>query len=607
MIRITKRVLERARRRIQSGQHTLFCLVLFLTAGIANAQTGVSPNAPKVSFYIGLTESCCGEDPHPVHGIATPDGGSVVVGKTITPNGGWGGFAIKIGPPLPLATGQILDPGESPSLRWSVSVGETGTRSVFLNAVATEDAVFLAGARSDASGNADMYIAKHDLEDGRLIWDKRFADPRAQGHGAIEVIQRTADGGLVAAGVVNCPRDGLEGFKSFGNPFGGQAHIFFLSPEQVAAGSAPDRPMRQRSFSGHETIKAIRPVPGESPGYIVLVGSEEAAPTLIRTDATGDPVWERAFPGRFEATDVALHSVDGQHAGYTFTGHGGDDGTIDGQLTRVGLDGQQVWARTFGNPVGGVGLFAGLDAGDPRLIFDECWGVQGLPDGGAIVGCGTGIEGCDLVEGDAELRAQCTRDPRRTWRGYVVRFDQAGQIVWQRVDSFVEADGDDDVADAASEYVALLPNGGVLSIVDQGFGIGLLGIGSEGESGVEEDPTEPAEQDPDTPEEEEEAPNIADGQDEAQPEHEEPISEEQEEQEEQKTPTPGSDAADAKDPASMNEEDALGAAPDGSDDEMAPSGDGCTVMSSEAVPGLLWLVMPFLMMRRPQWSVRTAR
>ena len=46
-------------------------VVWVASLGIANAQTGNSANAPKVSFY-GLGESCCGEDPHPVHGIATP-------------------------------------------------------------------------------------------------------------------------------------------------------------------------------------------------------------------------------------------------------------------------------------------------------------------------------------------------------------------------------------------------------------------------------------------------------------------------------------------------------------------------------------------------------
>jgi hypothetical protein len=48
------------------------------------------------------------------------------------------------------------------------------------------------------------------------------------------------------------------------------------------------------------------------------------------------------------------------------------------------------------------------------------------------------------------------------------------------MDSFVEPNTNDGVADSASEYVALLSDGGFLSVVDQGFGIGLLALNPEG-------------------------------------------------------------------------------------------------------------------------------
>ena len=51
----------------------------------------------------------------------------------------------------------------------------------------------------------------------------------------------------------------------------------------------------------------------------------------------------------------------GEHLGYTFT-HGGRNGTLDGQLTRVDLQGRQLWARSFGDPSGGVGPSSALMA-----------------------------------------------------------------------------------------------------------------------------------------------------------------------------------------------------------------------------------------------------
>ena len=445
-------------------------LVVFI-AGTAVAQTGISSNAPSIEFYVGLDESCCGEDPHPVHGIATPDGGQIVVGKSIAANGNWGGFAVKVSPSEALGVGTFLDPGNSAVVNWTVQLQEDRGKATFLNAASTESAVFLAGLRASGRDRIDMYLAKHDLTTGSLIWEKKLISPG--GSGAIEAIQLTADGGLVGVGISNAPLEGLEGFKSFGNPMGGQAHIFYLSSTQVASNNPPSEPTWSQTYSQYETAKAVRHIPNGERGFIVLAGSEEAPAALIRTNERGEKRWSRSYPERFEATDVALHYQGENHLGFTFTGHGGQDDTLDGQLTRVDLNGDLVWAKSFGNPSGGVGVFAGLDSGDPRLIYDECWGVQGLADGGTIVGCGTGIEGCDLVR-DETLRRQCAADARTTWRGFVVRFDSNGEIVWQRVDSFIETNVDGEVADAASEYIALLPDGGFLSVVDQGFGIGLL-------------------------------------------------------------------------------------------------------------------------------------
>ena len=428
--------------------------VIFISTGTAHSQSGVSANAPSISFYVGMNESCCGEDPHPVHGIETGDGGYLVVGKTAASNDSWGGFAAKIGPPKPLGTGKFLEPNESAALRWTIELSTSDGKATYLNAASTQTAVFLAGLRANAQGSIDMYLAKHAVQDGELIWEKSFAAP--QGSGAIEAIQLTSDGGLIGVGIVNAPQEGLEGFKSFGNPYGGQAHSFYLSAQQVSSNNAPETPLWARTYSDYETAKSIREIP--SGGFIILAGSEDGPASLLRVDNDGELMWSQSYPNRFEATDVALHMNNGEHLGYTFTGHGGENGVIDGQLTRVDLEGNMIFARTFGNPRGGVGQFRGLDSGDPQLIYDECWGIQGLADGGVVVGCGTGIEGCELVE-DQTLRRRCETDPRRTWRGYVVRFDSEGAVGWQRMDSFEEPNTNDGVADSASEYVSLLSNG----------------------------------------------------------------------------------------------------------------------------------------------------
>ena len=180
------------------------------------------------------------------------------------------------------------------------------------------------------------------------------------------------DGGLIAGAVVNAAR--ALGFKSFGNPSGGEAHVFRLSAEQLNADEAPRAVQWSKTFRQHQTVKAVRAVGAAENGYIVLAHGEDQPPTLLRLNAGGDTQWSSEYVGRFEPTDLAVNTIDGRPSGFTFTGHGGDDETLDGQLTHVDLEGRLVWTKTFGNPIGGVGPFVELGSGNPKLIYDECWG-----------------------------------------------------------------------------------------------------------------------------------------------------------------------------------------------------------------------------------------
>ena len=118
-----------------------------------------------------------------------------------------------------------------------------------------------------------------------------------------------------------------------------------------------------------------------------------------------------------------------------------------------------------------VGLkFSGLDAGNPELIFDECWGSQPTDDGGAVVACGTGIEGCD---GLAALSIACNSDPRRKWRSLLIAVDADGRATWHRADSYIFP-GETEAAASAAEHIIRGPSGQLAAVIDQDFGIGLL-------------------------------------------------------------------------------------------------------------------------------------
>jgi len=445
--------------------------------GTTSNESGVSPNAPAIEFYAGAGEECCGEDPHPVHGIQTPDGGYLVAGKSMDSGGTQEGFALKVGPPAPQGTVMLGEEG-GPNYQWSFNFGSKGVIDAANAVASTADAAFILGYKTVADKSVDCYLSKHDLTTGKQIWETHFPDPTKGKDGAFEIGEITKDGGLITGGVVNADTGALEGFKSYGNPEDGDAMVMFFSADQINSGSAPQEPVWMATYPELRTVKGLRAIPDNEGGYIVLSSHKEGYPVVMRINATGKAQWTKYFKGEGEPTDITVVVENGEVTGSAFIGLTGSDGTLDGFITRLDTAGEKQWKILFGDPKGGVGEFKGLGAGNPKLIYDECWAIQALPDGGFVTGCGTGIEGCEPWQAGSDIKKECIKDPRVNWRGMVTRFDRAGKIVWQRVDSFDLGTGEAG-GSAACEYVSLTSDGGFMSVVDQGFGIGIIKLAPE--------------------------------------------------------------------------------------------------------------------------------
>ena len=329
-------------------------------------------------------------------------------------------------------------------------------------------------------GSPDCHLIRFDLVTGNIIWSLTLPDSTPNTEGAIEVIRMTSDGGLLLGGVANAPIDTLEGFKSYGNPTGGQAFVMHFTAAQINASTEPSAPTWLQVYDDSISVKDLRPL--AEGGFVVLTSSKNEGDHLVkRMNDRGDVLWSKGFMGSHgEGTAIAVMTTLNETVGIAFTGHRGDEGTIDGFLTRLNAkNGTTVWDKTFGDPAGGVGRFTGLAKGNPILIYDECWSVQATVDGGWAVGCGTGIEGCDLHAPGSAIRRECEADPRTTWRAMVTKFDSTGGLVWRRLDNFSE-EGSDDVGPSACEHVALTSDGGLLAVNDEGLGIGLMRLGLQG-------------------------------------------------------------------------------------------------------------------------------
>ncbi len=442
----------------------------------ANAQS-----APKAMFYVGMEGECCGEDPHPVHGHPTPDGGYVVGGKSIDAGQEWQGFAVKVGPESFSGT-ERLGQEQEKTYQWAVTFGSDGQRDAVNSVAPLGDAVFIAGLKSNVGGTGNGYLAKHDLYTGKLRWDLMLASDVPGTARAIEVLERTADGGLYVAGLTRAAPEALEGFKSYGNPTDGVAELMYFDSAQLTGDQAPSGPKWTKTFESFTTIKGVRVLPQLGDGVIVLAHHEDAHPTLIRLAATGEIIWQQAYADAGEPTDLVVLDDNGVMSGFAFTGHGGTNESLDGFAIKVSPNGELQWKAVVGDPTGGVGQFAGLGPGNPKLIFDECWSITTAPNGGMLLGCGTGIEGCDLWAEGSAIRQECDADPRKTWRAFLTRLDKDGAVVWQRTDSF-QPPNEDEVSSSASEFVSRTADGGWMSVVDEAFGIGIMVLTPESDSG----------------------------------------------------------------------------------------------------------------------------
>ncbi len=457
-----------------------FSLTSFLA--VSGQGTGISGNAPAVSFYVGIGEGSFGEDPHPVHGVECPSGGFIVGGKSIDSGGAWDGFALKVHPSGLSGYQHLNSPGEEgASYSWSVTFGSSGKKDGVNNLATVGDAVFLGGFSGVSDGSQDAYLAKHSTTTGAKIWESFLPESPSGLSSAYEVVIATPEGGLITGGVYDSALDGLEGFKSYGNPSSGSAFVAYYSSVQIASNVAPTAPAWRKNFSDSLTVKGIRPIGGAGE-FIILTSLSEVPhiPCLMRLDATGNILWQKNYPSRGEPTDVCVLAKNGNLTGLAFCGHGGkSEGTLDSFLTVLDLDGNVSWTRTFGDPSGGVGKFTGLSSGNPKLIYDESWGICATADGGMLVASGTGIEGCDPWKGSdsnqtrISILNECVADPRTDWRGMVTKFDGSGNQIWQRVDSFMPPDGEN-ASSSACEYLVLAKDGKILSVNDEAFGVGLL-------------------------------------------------------------------------------------------------------------------------------------
>ena len=451
-------------------------VILFFTLFSFNA---FSEGLPHTKLYAVTDGFCCGgeeSDPHAVHGFEVMNNGFVLSGKSIDSAGTEEGFVIKFPNNLPDER-IFLSPDEEYSFDWVYLFGSPGKRDGANGAVSIFDSVFVAGYSENDSGVINGYLAKVNLQDGKLKWEKSFESMSKNKSTAFESILITSDQGLILSGVTNSHKDSFEGFKSYGNPQSGETLVMYFDKESLISDSPPTKPSWEITLKNSRSGITIKEITEDNSFAIATkTNNEEGIAKIIKIDSRGKVIWSKKYPNFGEITDIDVSSLNGREDGILISGHKHDDfGGIDGSIGKVSLDGKLIWNFSFGNPVGGKNKFSEIKNKNEKMVLDECWGISAISDGGAVMACGTGIEECEMFENDNKLYEQCSNDPRTTWRSLLIRVDKNGKQLWQHVDSFAFPGEEDefDVPSTASEYVFITSDNHIASVVDLGFGIGL--------------------------------------------------------------------------------------------------------------------------------------
>jgi hypothetical protein len=240
---------------------------------------------------------------------------------------------------------------QPPDSLWSRTFGGSAS-DICYSVRQTSDGGYILGGEvgSFGAGNYDFWLVKTNA-DGIGLWSRTFGGSNQE---ACRSVLQTPDGGFVLAGST----------LSFG---AGNRDFWMVKTD--ANGDS----LWSRTFGGSGNDRCFSIQQTSEGGYILAGYTESFGATagdfyLVKTDASGGPLWTRTFGGSSGEWCYSVRQTpDGGYilAGLTYSfGAGGGDFW----LVKTDANGDSLWSRTFG----------GSDV-------DECYSLQQTSDGGYIL------------------------------------------------------------------------------------------------------------------------------------------------------------------------------------------------------------------------------
>ncbi len=389
-------------------------IILFILFGFHNISS-VQAQKVQVEWLVGHNQIQDGREDFPKCGLATTKGEYVSAGLE-----GNQLIVIKIG-------------GEGKT-KWVSRIGGKFDGYGATSIEETTQGHLLIGGFHGKNKFQERVLLKLNATSGNLIWIKHYPN---DGFGAIEGVEEVNNGDIIMTGYINGTQE--NGFLSMDSE--GIIMKTNSEGELIWEKKIIDEDSHFKIPSGMRIIEDK--INGD---YMIssTVYKEDTIDMdfcLIKTDTAGQILWAYAYGGTKDehCYDMDL-TLDG---GYILTGHSRSPPSVgwDAYLIKVDKNGLMEWEKRFGEPLNG----------DPRKIFDECYGVRSTPDGGYIMSCGTGIEP-GFFEGSYYWDS---------WRILAIKTDSLGNFVWDFTSSDIEGE-------KAGEYIENTLDGGYMIFVDAG-------------------------------------------------------------------------------------------------------------------------------------------
>ncbi len=338
---------------------------------------------------------------------ATADGGAIISGFTVAPDGHQDGYMLKTD-----------DVGDT---LWTKCIGDEGAEDMkSIQELPNGGYVLVGYDQAPGIFGCDIFLVRTDAV-GDIIWTRTFGDSEAMlgGTNNGHCVDLTSDGGFIIAGG-----------SQFQGPYNEDCWL-------IKASAFGDT-LWSRFFGGpaFETAYSVEQASDDGfilVGYTMSFGEGNEDIYLVKTDALGNLEWSRTFGGT--GSDVGRCVRQTSDGGYIITGYTSSFGAggFDVYLVKTDALGETLWTRTFGG---------GSD--------DISYSVQITADEGYIISGKTasfGAGGYDtyLIETDATGEALWSRayGGSGTDKGYFVQLTQDGDyLVTGETTSYGEGDYD---------------------------------------------------------------------------------------------------------------------------------------------------------------------